>query len=53
MNLNIELLYLNVKHKQQIKNSILDKLEDTVLLVGMGNIYGLGYFIIKEFSKAS
>ena len=49
MKLNIEIENLKINSKTDIKKSILAKAKNTKLIVGIGNIKGLGYRILESF----
>jgi len=53
MNLNIQIKSLRINSRTRIKETIMKNAGDAGLIVGIGNIKGLGYKIVNEFSKAS
>ncbi len=52
-NNNIKIKSIKINSQVHIKNIILENTGNATLIVGTGNIKGLGYQIINEFSEAS
>ena len=53
MNLNIQIKRMRINSRTRIKDTIMENAGNAGLIVGIGNVKGLGYRIINEFSKAS